>query len=315
MTKLPVVLFAGSLALASCESKDSKPAESTKPVGETVTTPAVVNPTPTPVAVAYSPEAAAKLLAAADTCVVYLACDSYKPLVAFGAPVAPELVKVAADKAAKVSVRELAAHAIIDIGAPEGGEALYAAAKAEDNITLKLTLFEAAGATKTDAVFEAAKKDLFSKDKKVGLSEVLATLRPFGVKALTWAADGLETAKAGPEQYRYAAVIRDTATAAELPVVVELLAKTKDVMAKQHLASTAVKLGDASHLEVLYAGLSSKDEYERADAGNMLADVVDQVPDADRAKVIDLVSAAKAKDKGGLTSMGYDRILKKLGGK
>ena len=317
MTKLPLVLLVGSLALGACESKDAKPSEAAKPVGDKAV-PAVATPPVAPVAppvatpVAYSPEALTKLVADSDACVVYLACDAYKPIVAFGAPAAPELVKVALDPAKKKAVRELAAHALIEIGAPEGGLALYEAAKTEKDVTLNHTLYEAAGATKSDEVFTAATKDLLGSERTLGISDQLAAIKPFGKKAFDWAAAGLAAEKKTTKQYRYAAVIRETATEAELAQVTELTGKTKDVMSKQHLASTAVKLGDAAQLEVLYAGLADKDEYVRADAGNMLADVADKVPAADKAKVTDLVTAAKGKDRGGLTSMGYDRVLKTL---
>lgn len=78
-------------------------------------------------------------------------------------------------------------------------------------------------------------------------------------------------------------------------------------MARHRLASALIKTGDASKLE-------AKNEYVRSDAANMLARVVDKVPADRKAEIVELAKKGKAADRGGLTSVGYDKIIKTLGG-
>lgn len=85
-------------------------------------------------------------------------------------------------------------------------------------------------------------------------------------------------------------------------------------MARHRLASALIKTGDASKLDILVAGLEAKNEYVRSDAANMLARVVDKVPADRKAEIVELAKKGKAADRGGLTSVGYDKIIKTLGG-
>ena len=64
---------------------------------------------------------------------------------------------------------------------------------------------------------------------------------------------------------------------------------------------------------VFVAGLKSKDVYDRSDAANFLAKVAEHAPAEMKAELIDLLQKGKAGDSGGLTAMGYDEALKKLG--
>jgi hypothetical protein len=120
-------------------------------------------------------------------------------------------------------------------------------------------------------------------------------------------------AKAKDDQTYYADLITDSATAADLPTIVELLGVTKDLMARHRLAAKAIALGDAAHFDVFVAGLKSKDVYDRSDAANFLADVADKAPAELKAELIELLQKGKAGDSGGLTAMGYDKALKLLG--
>ena len=55
-----------------------------------------------------------------------------------------------------------------------------------------------------------------------------------------------------------------------------------------------------------------QDQYVRSDAANFIADVAELAPAELRDEWIELLEAGQAKDKGGLTAVGYDKSLKKL---
>jgi hypothetical protein len=174
-------------------------------------------------------------------------------------------------------------------------------------------LYEAAGASGGQAVFDTLIAEFVKAaastddDREIPLRHGLGA---FPAESVAWVKANM--AKAKDDQTYYADLITDSATAADLPTIVELLGVTKDLMARHRLAAKAIELGDASHFGVFVAGLSSKDEYDRSDAANFLENVADKAPAELKDKLIELLEAGKAGDRGGLTSMGYDGALKKL---
>ena len=119
--------------------------------------------------------------------------------------------------------------------------------------------------------------------------------------------------KAKDNHTGYADLVTDSATAADRPAIALMLGATKDVMARNRLAAKAIELGDQAHFGVFVAGLSSKDVYDRSDSANFLAQVAEHAPADLKPQLIELLTKGKAGDSGGLTAMGYDEALKKLG--
>lgn len=308
-------MLSSLLFSAACKKDEAtKPAEPTKAVEPLAK---AVEPTPSepvaPVAPTYSPEVSAKLLGDLEACEYSTSCDAYKPLVGFGARVAPDLTKLAVDATKPAKARGVAAEALAEIKDPVGGPGLLEAAKKEADFMLRRALFAAAGASGNEAVLASAGTYLLTEAGWEQRGEVEAAITPFGKKAFDWAVGAMGKAKSS-YQVALADVIAETAQAGDLPTLQGLIAKSKDVMVKNHLAAKAIALGDSAQFAVLIAGLASKDEYDRADAGNMLAKVADKLPADQKATTIELLKAAKGKDKGGMTSAGYDEALRALGG-
>lgn len=138
-----------------------------------------------------------------------------------------------------------------------------------------------------------------------------AGLKAFPAESVAWVKAKLPKAKDDPSSY--ADLITDSATATDLPTIVELLGKTKNVMARDRLAGKAIELGDVNHFDVFVTGLKSDDQYDRSDAAGFLAEVADKVPADQRAALIELLQKGMAGDQGGLTAIGYQDALKKLG--
>lgn len=305
--------FAAALALAvavpACKKAEERQAPSTaeKAEPEPAMEPAPpMDPPPAP-----APADPAKLLADLEKCESELSCDAYKPLVALGAKVSASLAKIATDAGKPAKAREVAAKALAEIKDPAQGKALLDAAKAEKDFMLRGELFAAAGASGNPEVLAAAGAHLVTDEGWDQRIEVRKAIAPFGKKAFEWALGQLGAVKESRET-AIADVLAETATDADLAALKPLLGKAKDPMSRNRIASRLVALGDLAALEVLYKHLADKDVYVRSDAGNFLAPVAAKVPAADKKKVVDLVTAAKAKDQGGLTSRGYDDLLKAL---
>ncbi len=186
-------------------------------------------------------------------------------------------------------------------------------AGADENVHNR-KMYEAAGASGGQPVFDALiaeyAKAFASTDDDRDIP-LRGGLRAFPAESVAWAKANLPKAK--DDHTAYADLITDSAAAADLPTVVEMLGATKDVMARNRLAAKAIELGDTAHFDVFIVGLKSKDQYDRSDSANFLADVADKAPADKKAELIDLLQKGKAGDQGGLTAMGYDKALKALG--
>lgn len=228
-------------------------------------------------------------------------------------PSAPtaDLVKVATDASQSKEARDAAIEQLSKKADPAAGLPLFEAARAEKDFILRGDLFEAAGKSGGDDTMKAMLDHYASKASEEHRTEMRAGLRALDrAKVFAFAAERLPKSK--DMQVELADLVIDTEGNGDQAAVVALLGKCKDRMACHRLARVAVQLGAADKLQVLIDGLKSKDEYDRADAANMLAPVVDAIPADRKAEVVAAVQAARAKDQGGLTSAGYDEILKKL---
>ena len=308
------------LALAACKKKEDAPAGGTAAAtGAATATAAPPPPPPAPdaaVAAAYSADAAKKALGELAACSTQYNCAAYTTLVGFGPAAAPDLVAALGDPAVTKDTRRLIAAAIAEIKPPDVGPKLVEIANTADDSMLQGDLYEAAGASGGRATFDALiaeyKKAIASLDDDRDIP-LRSGLRAFPAESVAWAKENLPKAK--KDHTAYADLITDSAQAADLPAVVEMLGQTKDPMAKNRLAAKAIELGDTAkeRFDVFVAGLSSKDVYDRSDTANFLAKVADKVPAEMKAQLVELLQKGKAGDSGGLTSMGYDEALKKLG--
>jgi hypothetical protein len=267
-----------------------------------------------PAAPAYSAAAASKLAGELEKCKYDFNCDAYKPMVAFGAKATPDLLKIVTDATKPATGRAVAAQALGEIRDPAAGAPLLEAAKAEQDFMLRGALFEAAGKTGADEVLSSAGALLLTDTGWKIRIELNKAIIPFGRKAFAWAVAALPAHKSDKFAVSLADVIVATAQAGDESTLKELTATARDEMAKDRLASKSVELGDTAQVAVLITNLEKGDEYTRADAGNMLARVAERIPADQKAKVLELVKAARARDKGGLTSAGFDKVITQLGG-
>jgi hypothetical protein len=255
----------------------------------------------------------AELIEALAKCEFDFKCDAYKPIVALGAKVAPDVLKLVLDADKPQRARAVATKALGEIKDAATGKALYGAGMVEKDVVLRMALYDAVGAIGGDEVFALAQKDYLTDagwQVRVDLSRVLVA---FGARARDWAAGEIGKHAGDKFETALADIIVATSDKNDLPKLVELLAHVKDAMAAHRLAAKAVALGDVAKVDVMIKGLADENEFNRSDAANMLARVADKIPADQKDHVIELVKAARAKDKGGLTSMGYDSVLKKLG--
>lgn len=309
-----VLLLSTSLACGKKKSSDGETAAPAKPTAPAPAPTPAPAPAP-PAAPTYSAEAAKAAVAELGKCTSEYGCAALDTLVGFGAPAAPDLLALAIDAAASADARKIAAAGLIKLKAPDVGAKLIEAANAvKDDSMLQGDLYEAAGASGGQATFDALIAEYgkaiasLDDDRDIPLR---GGLKAFPAESVAWVKANLPTAKAN--HTGYCDLITDSATAADLATVVELLGATKDLMARHRLAAKAIELGDATHFDVFVAGLSSDDQYDRSDAANFLADVADKAPADLKAKLVELLQKGKAADQGGLTAMGYDAALKKLG--
>jgi len=270
---------------------------------------------PPPGAPTYSPAAAKDLVADLSKCTTPSGCDPFDTLVGFGAQAAAEVLTLAVDATATSDARRLAAGVLEKLKAPAAGLPLITAANAvADDSMLQGDLYEAAGASGGQPVFDALiaeyVKAMVSTDDNRDIP-LRGGLRAFPAESVAWVKANLPKAK--EDHASYTDLITDSATAADLPTIVELLGATKVPMARHRLAAKAIELGDLTHFGAFVDGLKSKDQYDRSDAANFLADIADKAPAAMKPELIDLLQKGKAGDAGGMTAMGYDNALKKLG--
>lgn len=303
-----------ALVPLACSKSDKKPDGESAPSPSEPAAAAATAPAE-PAAPAYSPEAAKSLLGELSGCDNQFSCKPLETLVSFGDKVSAQLAAIATDAAKDKKLRQIAVAGLDKIKDPKVGVQLFEAGKAEKEFIVRGDLFKAAGASGGDETFKAMITYYLSDEAKKAhqTTDLLIALRGFGSeKLMAYARDNWPADK--KLQVRFADLVRDEPTEADAGALSEMLEKTKDPMARHRLAAALIKTGDTSKLDILVAGLKAKNEYDRSDAGNMLAEVVDKVPAERKAEIVELAKKAKAADKGGLTSIGYDKIIKKLGG-
>jgi hypothetical protein len=303
-----------AVAGLGCKSDTDKDKEAT--AAKTTEAEPAPTTTPTePAAPTYSPEAANELLGKLAACTSPYACEPLETLVGFGDKVSADLATIAVDPGKPKELRRVAAVGLVKIQDPKVGVKLFEAGKAEEDFILRLDVFKAAGASGGDETFDAMIAYYVSDEAKEArhTTDLLIALRAFGSeKLMAYAKDNWPTDK--KLEVRFADLVRDEPAAGDKDALAAMLEKSKDSMARHRLASALVKVGDTSKLDILVEGLKAKNEYDRSDAANMLAEVVERVPAERKTEIVELAKAARAKDKGGLTSVGYDKIIKSLGG-
>lgn len=311
--------FALTAAFACGGKKEDQP--STKPVDpkpETKAEPAATDPKPEAPkpdeAPKYSPDAAKKYAGELATCSSEFNCKPFEALVSFGPQAAPELLAIATDASAKLEGRRLAAKALGKAKVADAGPKLVEAANKFEDSLAQGDFYEAAGECGGQPTFDALIAEL---TKAAASTEdrreipLRKGLSKFPTETLAWAKAELPKAK---KQVTVADLVVDTATSAE--AVQELLPAAKDPMARNRLASKALELGatDPKLWDVFLTALASKDQYDRADAGNFLERVADKVPEDKKAKFVELLKKALEGRKDPMLKGGLEKSLKKLGG-
>lgn len=326
-TRSLTIVALALLGLAACGGKKSEgdKAKDTPTAGSAGSGSAAVAPAPTPSpappppppAPTYSPDAAKAAIAKLGDCVIPDNCEGYKTLVGFGPQAAPDLLAAIADPASSKDTKEMAAAAVGALKQPDLGPKLVELGNAEQDSLVQDDIYGAAGESGGQATFDALIAAYaqaigsVDDDRDIPLRK---GLRAFPKESLAWAGTAIAAkGKGAPDPTGVADLFTDSAQAADLPAVVDALGKTKDVMARHRLAAKAIELGDTAHFDVFVTGLSSKDQYDRSDAANFLAQVADKAPADLKPKLVELLQKGKAGDQGGLTAMGYDEALKKLG--
>jgi len=312
----------GALVLGACGKKDEAPAADPTPAAETakpaepVAEP-VAEPTAPeePAAPKFSEEETKKQLEVVATCEYDFNCPAYKPLVAMGTEIGPQTYALAMDETKPKNARAIAMSALGEVKAKVDLSALYDSVKKADDYGLSNALqklVENAGAE--DTAFTAKLRTEYTTlEDGIAAIPVRGLLRLMS-GTLEWALTILEGEHEARLDIPMTDLVTDLASPEQLPRVVALLDKAQDVMVKHRLAATAIRLGDKSHFQVFLDGLASENQYDRSDAANFLANVIEELPAELKDKTLELVKAAKAGDSGGLTSVGYDKCLKKLGG-
>ena len=311
--RLALILLALTPA---CGSKDEAPATpAAKPTGDR---PRLLFEADKDAIPAYTADGAAKLVADLGACEYDFNCAAYKPLVSYGTKVSADLAKIATDATKPGKARQVAAKALGEIKDPATGNALFDAAKAEKDFIIRGDLYAAAGHfTGSDDVFKAAGPFFVTDDGWETRGEVEKALVPFGHRTFDWAtvelAKHFQGKKYDKLEEELAALAVKVSTPADAPKLKELAGKVKaGDLAQCNLATALVQYGDASQLDVLVKALGGDDEFVRSAAGMHVADLAEKklIPADQKDKLIPLLTAAKAKDAGGMTSDGYDRALK-----
>jgi hypothetical protein len=269
---------------------------------------------PKPEPATYSPEAAKKLAAELASCSGEAGCKPFETLAGFGAQAAPELLAVAVDGGAKIEARRLAAKALGKAKVAEAGPKLVEAANKLDDSLAQGDLYEAAGECGGQATFDALTAELGKAMASTDDSREIPLrhgLRKFPKESVAWAKAQLPKAK---DAVSVADLVDDNAT--DAAAVQELLPATKDLMARNRLAKKAIELGatDPKLWDVFLQALASEDQYDRADAGNFLANVAARVPADKKAKFIELLKKALEGPKDPMVKGGLEKSLKAIEG-
>ena len=233
------------------------------------------------------------------------------------APTAAQLLETASNKALTDDQRAAAAKALGDMKNQDAGVKLVALGDqvASDGM-MQENFYKAAGACGGDATFQAL---IASYEKATAASDLRAIplragLRQFPTQVIEWSKDKLAKAK-GLEATNAADLVADAATKEDLDAVLKLLSAQKDPMARDRLATAAIKLGatDVKLFEVYATNLNSKDEYDRSDAANFLSEVTDKVPAELKAKLVTATQAA-VKKADSRDAANFNKVIKDLGG-
>lgn len=302
-------------AFACGGKKEDKPsAKPTDPKAETTATdpkPEAPKPDEAP---KYSPENAKKLAAELAACTSEIGCKAYEALASFGAQASAEMLASATDASVPLESRVLAAKILGKAKVADAGPKLVEAGNKVDNSLRQSDFYGAAGECGGQATFDALigeyAKAITSSDDDREIP-LRAGLRKFPAESLAWAKAELPKTK---EQSSVADLVDDTAT--DAAAVQELLGIAKDPMARNRLAKKAIELGasDPKLWDVFLTSLASKDQYDRADAGNFLSHVVAKVPEDKKAKFVELLKKANEGPKDPMLKGGLEKSLKALGG-
>lgn len=311
MKTTPMILCVGLLVGIACDSKDNKKAPDSKPAAAAATPKADEPKADEPKAAAYSPEAASKAVGELDKCESQFSCDAIDTLIGFGDKASADLVAIVADTAKGKDLREIALHGLTEIKDPKVAMKLFEAGKVEKEFILRGSMFKAAAGGNDDATFKAMVEHYLAPESDDYRTELGIGIKKFDkAKVFAWASENYPEDK--DKQTDVANLVMDSATEGDKAKIDELIGKTTHTMAKHRLASAMVGFGDVAKLDILVAGLGSEDQYDRSDAANMLAKVVDKVPADRKAEIVDLATKAKEQDRGGLTSRGFDKLIKEL---
>lgn len=312
----PLRLLATALlttcTLAACGDKapaDSPSAKSDAPASAAA---ASAPASAAPKAPTYSKAEAAKLLEQVNGCKYDFDCDAFKPLLGFGDQAHADIIAFVEDKTKSEKGRKVALQLLVKGKAAAMAERVYAVAKSIEGFD-RGDYYKAVGALGAGnaKLFEQLKAELLAEKSSIKSIPIRNALEGMPTLAMTWI-----TADFGKEpkaETRLASLVGAVAKAEHLAAVKAMLGKATDQMAKHRLAVAAIKLGDKGHFNVFVEGLQATNQYDRSDAANFLAKVAKEAPADLKAKLIELLKAAQAKDRGGLTSRGYTKSLKILG--
>lgn len=308
-----------ALLIGACGEKNPAPAAPEAPpaAAEPGADPAAEPDEPAaaePAAPAFDAAAAAAHLEALGACSSEHGCEAYTALVAFGPEIGPVASAFALDTEKPAKARGLAMIALGAVKAEVDAGAHYAAIRTAKDRDLNRGLEGLLEATKPDdeALATSLRADLLSGDRafdRIALRRMLGHLPGTG----EWALAELEGLPSADTAVVLADLVSDLSTPDDAARLAELIPNVKDAMAKHRVAATAIAHGDKAHFGVLLDGLRSEDVHDRADAANMLARVVKELPAELKAETLELLKSGKERDPGGLTARGYDSCLKALG--
>jgi hypothetical protein len=295
--------------VAACGGKkDDAPAPAAKPADPS----AAVTPTkPT-----YSPAAVKEQLAAMAKCDTSAVCEPMDTLVGFGANAGPDLVAFLGDASKPIEQRRIAAVAIGKIKVAGAGPKLVELGNAASDVTAQEDFYTAAGLCGGDATFDALAA-LYDKQNHGDTDDHLVMLRrglaAFPDKALAWAKAKLPGAE---DKVKYADILLDLAKDKDDVAALAFATEARDRMASNRLASKAIQLGstDQKVWDLLIQNLGSDDHFDQADAADFINEVVDKLPAARKAKVLDLTKKALTGPPDPMVNDGLEKLKKTLGG-
>ena len=317
MLNRPARFFAVALlatgCLTACGDKapaDAPTAQSDAPKGDA---PASAPASEAPKAPTYSKAEAAKLLAQVNTCKYDFDCDAVEPLAAFGEKAHEDIMVFVEDASKDIKGRKVALSILVKAKATGMAERVYVVAKSIEGFD-RGDFYKAVGTLGAGnaKLFGMLKADLIAEDGAIKSIPIRNALKGFPKMTMAWAV--ADFGKDPKMETRLADLAASAATAQDLDTLKTMSGKASNQMAKHRFAEAAIKLGDKSQFSVFVEGLQSKDQYDRSDAANFLGHVAKDAPDEMKPKLIELLKAAQAKDRGGLTARGYTKSLKALEG-